>query len=146
MTYECRHIMHNGAKCLSPAMRGKPYCYYHARLHRYTAQPSIGVMGNLKLPVLEDRSAIQTALAQVLDAMCCSNIDSKRAGLLLYALQIAGQNVGRSRTVVPCETVETVTETETGDELGPEELNCDPDDCPTCPHRATCKECSSDED
>ena len=26
---ECRHIMPDGAKCHSPAMRGMAYCYYH---------------------------------------------------------------------------------------------------------------------
>jgi len=49
----CRHIMPSGAKCHAPALRGKPYCYYHTRLHRFTAAPPIEVDGNLRLPVLQ---------------------------------------------------------------------------------------------
>ena len=33
MHYECRHIMPNGARCQSPALRGKVYCYFHFKLH-----------------------------------------------------------------------------------------------------------------
>ena len=58
----CRPIMPSGAKCHAPALRGKPYCYFHTRLHKFTAAPPIEVDGNLRLGVLEDRSAIQIAL------------------------------------------------------------------------------------
>ena len=93
MSHECRHIMPYGAKCHAPALRGKPYCYFHTRLHRFAAEPPIAPDGALRLPILEDRSAIQIALAQVLDALCSFRLDPRRAGLLLYALQIASQNV-----------------------------------------------------
>ena len=85
--------MPNGANCDAPSLKDKPYCYFHTRLHRLTAQPPIGVMDDFRLPVLEDRSAIQIALAQVLDALCSSRIDTKKAGLMLYALQIASCNL-----------------------------------------------------
>jgi hypothetical protein len=127
MTYECRHIKHNGTKCQSPALRGTPYCYFHTRLHRFTAKPSIGQFGDLRLPVLEDRSAIQIALAQVLDALSSSRIDARHARLYLYALQIASQNVERDRTIVPTRTVESLTQTDTREELGPAERICNRD-------------------
>ena len=33
MYIECRHILPNGRKCHSPALRGKPFCFHHAKLH-----------------------------------------------------------------------------------------------------------------
>jgi hypothetical protein len=36
MFVECRHIMPRGAKCKAPALRGRPYCYFHDKLHAYT--------------------------------------------------------------------------------------------------------------
>ncbi len=117
MSHECRHIMPNGAKCQSPALRDKPYCYFHTRLHRFTAGP-IGVMESLRLPVLEDRSAIQ----------------------------IASQNVERKFDIIPSSTVESITLTDTGEELGPVEHICDPDDCATCADRGTCEDYEPEED
>ena len=139
MSHECRHIMPNGAKCHAAALRGKPYCYFHTRLHRLTSQPPIRPDGDLRLPVIEDRSAIQVAIAQVFDALCSNRIDSRRAGLFLYGIQIASQNVQRSLCMIPRDAVESITETEVGEELGPEERICDvPEDCVDCPERTTC--------
>ena len=36
----CRHIMPNGFRCHSPALRGMPFYYFHARLHRLACAPS----------------------------------------------------------------------------------------------------------
>ena len=132
--------MPNGANCDAPSLKDKPYCYFHTRLHRLTAQPPIGVMDDFRLPVLEDRSAIQIALAQVLDALCSSRIDTKKAGLMLYALQIASQNVDRYQSIIPTTTVESITQTDTGDELAPEERLCYDDECATCADHETCKD------
>ncbi|MGP8268542.1 MAG: hypothetical protein ACLQLH_00605 [Terracidiphilus sp.] len=142
MLHNCRHIMPNGDNCHAPTLKGKPYCYFHTRLHRFTAQPPIGVMDDLRLPVLEDRSAIQIALAQVLHALCSSRIDAKKAGLMLYALQIASQNVERKYDIIPMFGVKSVTQSETGEELAPIERTCSPDDCATCPDRDTCDDSS----
>jgi hypothetical protein len=30
----CRHLKTNGVRCRAIALREKPYCYYHDRLHR----------------------------------------------------------------------------------------------------------------
>jgi hypothetical protein len=142
VVYECRHIMHSGDKCHSPALRGTPYCYYHTRLHRFTAKPPIDIMGNLRLPVLEDRSAILLALSQVFDALTVSNIDAKRAGLLLYGLQIASQNVDKNLRMIPVQSVECLSETPTGEELAPPKRYCNPWDCAQCDQRETCKDSS----
>jgi len=47
----------------------------------------------LELPPLEDGNSIQIALMQVIDAILQNRLDSKRAGLVLYALQTASSNL-----------------------------------------------------
>ena len=65
----------------------------------------------------------------------------RRAGLSLYGIQIASQNVERNPLIIPITTVESITHTDTGDELGPPERICDtPEDCATCAERDTCQD------
>jgi hypothetical protein len=47
----------------------------------------------IQLPLLEDAESIQIAIQEVVDAITQDRIDSKRAGLLLYALQTASANL-----------------------------------------------------
>jgi len=47
----------------------------------------------LELPPFEDANSIQIALMQVVDALLHNRIDTKRAGLVLYALQTASSNL-----------------------------------------------------
>jgi hypothetical protein len=103
-------------------------------------------MDSIKIPVLEDRSAIQIAIAQVLDALCSSRLDPKRAYLLLYAIQIASKNVERKCNIIPSSTEEDVTQTDTGDDLGEQVRVCGLDECTTCSERDTCEDCEPDED
>ena len=89
---ECRHIKANGLKCHSPALRGFPYCYFHSR-SRYLAparKPSADQP--LELPRLESYADVGSALNQILQALASSRISTKRAGLLLYNLQLASQS------------------------------------------------------
>jgi hypothetical protein len=147
MCNECRHIMPNGVKCHAPALLGKPYCYFHTRLHGLAARPARTPEEPLKLPILEDRSAIQIALAQILDALGSAQLDPRRAGLFLYALQIASQNVERRQDIVPITAVHSMTHTSGGDELDPEISTCPyPSDCSTCDIRDDCEDYEPEED
>jgi len=153
MYLECRHILHNGARCHSPALRGTNFCYFHARLHRL-ATPSRTVSAlapaepePLKIPILEDRSAILIALSQIVGAICSSKIDHRSAGLALYALQIASQNVERKHDILPFKAVQSITHTADGDELAPELCICEPSDkCSNCDHQENCKDFDPDEE
>jgi hypothetical protein len=139
--------MPNGKKCKSPALRGKPYCYFHTRLHAFTAAPPRAPEEPLKLPILEDRSAIQIALAQIFDALGSSRLDPRRAGLFLYGLQIASQNVERREDIVPITTVHSITRTPGGDELGPKTPTCPyPFKCSTCDVQAGCPDNEPEEE
>ena len=147
MCNECRHIMPNGCKCQAPALRGKPYCYFHTRLHRFAASPPLAKDEPFKLPILEDRSAIQIALAQILNALGSAKLDPRHAGLYLYALQIASQNVERRQHIVPILAVHSMTLTPGGDELGPETSTCPyPFVCSTCDVAEGCPDYEPEED
>ncbi|MFZ0746685.1 MAG: hypothetical protein WAM85_19915 [Terracidiphilus sp.] len=147
MYQECRHIMTNGTKCRSYALKDKPYCYFHTRLHQQVMGQNISAKEPLYLPVLEDRSAIQLALSQVLNALGSSRLDTRHARLFLYGLQIASQNVERHSDIVPRYSVDSVSSTSDGEELGPEICICEPpDECPSCDRRATCEDCGFDEE
>jgi len=104
-------------------------------------------MDDLALPAIEDPASIQIALTQVVSALASSRIDARRAGLLLYALQIASQNVDRRTYIPAADSVRSLTCTEEGDELAPALSKCEyPADCPTCPKRETCDIYNDDDD
>jgi len=84
MFVECRHIMPTGRKCHSPALRGKAFCFFHARLH--FRRPAAASPGKLPHTGIED---LHTAVARVLTALASPLTDPRRAGVLLYGLNIA---------------------------------------------------------
>jgi hypothetical protein len=139
--------MPSGVKCHAPAINGKPYCYYHTNLHERARKPAPARGEPIKLPVLEDRTAIQIALAQVLDSLGSSNLELRRAGLALYAIQIASQNVDRKRPIVSISSVHTISQTPEGDDLGPEKRICPfPSHCDQCDVSEGCEDYEPEED
>jgi len=142
MYTECRHIKANGLRCESPALRGTPYCYFHTRLHNLAKAPKPSPDVSIKLPVLEDSTTIQIALAQVLDELGSSRLDPRRAGLFLYALQIASQHVQHNQYVFKREYIQSLSLSPEGDELAPVKHVCgDDEDCNDCPESDTCEGC-----
>jgi hypothetical protein len=142
MYMECRHIKPNGAKCHAPALRGMPYCYFHKRLHRHIVpepeRPREGYE-TLELGILEDRCAVQLALSKVLDAIGSARLDPRRAGLLLYGLQVASNNAVNHRAIAYIDSVESLTYSADGEELAPESFDCDPPgECSECPRFDQC--------
>jgi hypothetical protein len=91
--YLCRHVHTHGHRCGSPALRGQNFCYYHNRTRREF--PLAGRIGIFALQRIDDRAAIQIALYDVLSRVSAGDIDIKRAGILLYGLQIASSNLPR---------------------------------------------------
>ncbi len=132
MFQECRHIMTNGSKCHAAALKGKPYCYYHARLHaivRRSAAPTAPYeQKELQMPFLEDRAAVQIALSEVVSAIAGKRIDHKSAALLVYALQVASSNAKVVKAIVADQQVRETSETEEGEELAPEVTTLEPND------------------
>jgi hypothetical protein len=96
--YQCRHIFTDGHRCGSPCLRQEEFCYYHHTTRRPIENPGRRRcrQARFDLPLPEDRGAIQSSIGEVLRRIAGNEIDSKRAGLLLYGLQIASLNLPRA--------------------------------------------------
>jgi hypothetical protein len=96
--YQCRHIFTDGRRCASPCLRQEEFCYYHHTTRRPVADPRQRRRrrSTFDLPHPEDRSSIQSSIGEVLRRIAANEIDTKRAGLLLYGLQIASINLPRA--------------------------------------------------
>jgi len=91
----CQHVKVNGTQCGSPALRRKRFCYFHdnyretqARLLNNESQTLIS-----NFPLLEDANSLQLAVMQVIHLLGSGKMDTKVAGLMLYALQTASANI-----------------------------------------------------
>ena len=141
----CRHIKTDGRRCQSPALSESVYCYFHSRVHTM-AKTKNTIWDNINLPLLEDSASIQVAIHQITSAYLCSRLDARHTGLLLYALQIASQNIDRKTFHSDSEIVRSMTVTEEGDELAPEKEICETSDCASCHRRDTCDDYYPDEE
>ena len=101
--YQCRHIFTDGRRCLSPCLRQEEFCYYHHTTRRPVANPKQrrSRRSAFHLPLPEDRSAIQASIGEVLQRIASNEIDPRRAGLLLYGLQIASLNLPKIQPQKP---------------------------------------------
>jgi len=140
MFKECRHILSSGVRCHAAALRDQYFCYFHANLRRSAAVPPADKPFDLKLPPLEDKGAIQLALTQVISALAASRIDTRRAGLLLYGLQIAAQVTPAVPDVEAKDLVREVSSEPDQQALAPAEDICEPpQDCKECSLESTCE-------
>ena len=148
MYMQCRHIMPNGARCHSPALREKAYCYYHFRFHDLS-KPAKSAAGkkSLKLPFIEDRSSILAAVSQIIDALGTGKIEIKQAQSFLYALQVATPNVERKQDVLPFVSVRKMVRTRNGEDLATPLRICEPKDmCTGCELSDTCQDYHPEQD
>jgi len=90
--YLCRHVHTDGRRCGSPALRAQNFCYYHDRT-RLPRAPLAGRLGMFRMQPIDDRAAIQIALYDILSRLTAGDLDTKRASILLYGLQIASSNL-----------------------------------------------------
>ncbi len=95
--HRCQYIKSDGRPCGFPALRDHSYCYFHnhwreseLRRLRGLEQESLFPMG---IPDPGDPNAIEGALTEVMRLMLTDQIDDRRAGILLYALQTASGNL-----------------------------------------------------
>jgi hypothetical protein len=98
----CRHIHLAGRRCGSPCLRGENFCYFHHTTRRppkHLGQNPLDAV--FTIPPLEDADIIQHTLADILARIATNSIDTKRARLLLYGLQIAARNLARCPTRAP---------------------------------------------
>jgi hypothetical protein len=90
---QCHHYQApTGQRCGSPALKSQYYCYHHhvsntkRTNHRVLIDPEITGM---EIPVIEDRASIFVALAAVIHRLAENTIDTRRAGQMIYGLQVA---------------------------------------------------------
>ena len=100
--YQCRHVRTSGRRCRSSSLTGHNFCYLHKTTHvsapaseRRAIALGYPIQPVYQIKSIEDRPAIQVALLEIMNQICADTIDNKKAGMLLYALQIASSNLPR---------------------------------------------------
>jgi hypothetical protein len=111
--FQCRHILPAGSRCACPCLRGEELCYFHHTTRRpvpkWENETPKPLRATFALPAPEDHRAIQHAIGEVLRRIASDDIDPRRAGLLLYGLQIASSNLPKPRPdAPPLEIVEEI--------------------------------------
>ncbi len=109
------------------------------------ASPNFFKFDDLRLPLLEDSASIQVAISKITAAFLSSRLDARNTGLLLYAVQLASQNIDRDSDRENSEIVHTMTVTNEGDEMAPPKEICEPGDCAGCKKRDTCEDYDHEE-
>lgn len=85
MTAECRHVMPSGLHCQSPAMRRSVFCYHHA----HTQAPARPHEVRIAMPETLTSENVPAVIRQILNAICDGTISNRRAGVLLYSIQMS---------------------------------------------------------
>jgi hypothetical protein len=108
MAPRCQWVRQDGTRCGSPQMKQHIYCFAHMQMAE-----ARDLM--LRLPPPEDPNAIQVGLMRIQKAVIEDTISMKKAGLLLYSMQLALTNVGQT-TFGKAKDEEMVRETMSEDE------------------------------
>jgi hypothetical protein len=89
MAPRCQWVRQDGTSCRSPQMKQHIYCFAHMQMAEARTLM-------LMLPAAEDANAIQVGLMRIQKALLEDTISTKKAGLLLYSMQLALTNVGQT--------------------------------------------------
>jgi hypothetical protein len=116
MAPRCRWVKQDGTSCRSPQMKQHIYCFAHMQMAE--ARTLL-----LLLPPPEDANAIQVGLMRIQKAMIEDTISTKKAGLLLYSMQLALTNVGQT-TFGKAKDEEMVRDTVGEEDAISEEARC----------------------
>jgi hypothetical protein len=81
----CQYIRLNDQPCTQPALKDNVFC----RFHEFLDHP----LPAAQIPFVEDATTLQVALMQVIRSLQLGQINRATAGTILYALQIAAQNL-----------------------------------------------------
>src|SRR6478735_2941004 len=117
MAPRCQWVRQDGTSCRSPQMKQHIYCFAHKQMAE--ARELM-----LMLPVVEDANAIQVGLMRIQKALIEDTISMKKAGLLLYSMQLAMRNVGQT-TFGQAKDEEMVRETMSEEEAFSEKAGSD---------------------
>ncbi len=119
----CEYIRTGGKRCGSPALRDQRFCYYHTG--QYEAMPMTTMfveenphprpgdypIAGFQVPFLDDASAIQIGYMQLIHGVSHLRLDTRRARLILLALQGAAANLKHVETALAAMPAPAPTET-----------------------------------
>jgi hypothetical protein len=97
--------MADDRRCGSPSLRGEDFCYFHhptrrpVSKSRHTArQAKLARTSTFALPTLDSTVSIEQAIAEVRHRVASIQLDSRRARLLLFGLELALLNLTTGRS------------------------------------------------
>jgi hypothetical protein len=94
----CQHIKINGDRCGAPALHDRNFCRFHnccGSLEFDISTSAAHPAAFFYLPTLEDATSIQATITQVCEHLLHRHLDPKKAGVVLYAMQVALSNLDR---------------------------------------------------
>lgn len=93
--FQCHHVFPDDHRCGSPRMRDEQFCYFHHDSRRPVVRPHerIARRSTFALSTPTSHDHIEESLGELLVRIATNNIDPRRAGLLLYCLQLASTNL-----------------------------------------------------
>jgi hypothetical protein len=103
--FRCRHVHADGRQCGSPALRRESFCYFHHSTRRPKANPGkfryLDATEPFELPIVEDIPSALSVAAQILCRIASNDLDTNRAGKMLYNLQIITTLLARAARTEP---------------------------------------------
>jgi len=81
---QCFHDIMPGHRCNAPALRGEYFCRHHMKRARVIVPPNTP----FDLPPIYDRESLRDAVLLVAGRLAANSLDVRRAGNILYSLQI----------------------------------------------------------
>lgn len=94
---QCEHIHGDGARCLTPAMHRRSFCYMHWRQrdHKLAVPPE----PELQLPTIDSEASVVLASNQIAHAVLAGKLDTRKARVILACLKIAIDSLRRQQDV-----------------------------------------------
>ena len=99
--HACTHMFHDGNTCMNVAAPGEDFCFWHdtaakreeRRMHWAAKRRHKKAIPDLDIPTIEDPESLQIAIHEVMDAIIDGRLTDRRAGWLLYGLQLSRSNI-----------------------------------------------------
>jgi len=91
----CNFIFDDLHRCGSPALRNNTRCYFHHPDRKPIANTyARRARRGFTLAPPRNQQDLQAALSEIITRLAANKIDTRRASLLLYSLQLASHNFG----------------------------------------------------
>jgi hypothetical protein len=93
-TATCHHRHASGNPCGSFAMRGEQFCFHHHPTAKPLSRRARALAHHpFAMPPIYEPADLHVALGEILTRVAANTLDTRRAGILLQALQITASNM-----------------------------------------------------